>query len=187
MKRVDRFQLAVFAALWGVAPCAQASLLRAMSVAEMVSLSDRIVVGKVRSVSAAWDAQHRKILSTIEVEIEESWKGPVSDSRHVTIVQPGGSVGEIEMTVQGMASFSVGESTLVFLRGQKRFQVVGMSQGKRPLAWDSVGKRWLVEAPDSVGVVEMGEGGKLRQAKRPGTISLRDLREQVARAMGRSP
>jgi hypothetical protein len=187
MKRVDRLQLAVFAALLGVASFAQASLLRAMSVAELVSHSDTIVVGTVVAVHAAWDAQHRKILSTIEVEVQESWKGPASDSHRVTIVQPGGSVGEIEMTVQGMPSFAVGESSLVFLRGQHRFQVVGMSQGKRSLAWDSVGKRWLVESPDATGVVELGKGSILRQAKRRGTVPLADLRGQVARAMGQAP
>jgi hypothetical protein len=91
------------------------------------------------------------------------------------------------MTVQGMPSFSVGERSLLFLQGQRHLQVVGMGQGKRVLAWNDQSKQWQVNSPDMEGVVEVGSGAKLRQAKRQAPILLDDLREQVMRAITNAP
>jgi hypothetical protein len=187
MKRVHFLQLALVAAICGTAFSPQASLLRAMNLGELVSLSDTIVVGKVVSQSAAWDPQHRRIISTIEVAVEESWKGQDAVGRSVTIVQPGGSVGDLEMTVQGMPSFWAGEKSLLFLQGQRHLQVVGMSQGKRALAWNDQSKQWLVKSPEMEGVVEVGPDAKLRQAKRQAVSLLDDLREQVKRMVANAP
>ena len=183
MKRVYFLQLAIIATVWGTAGHPRASLIRAMKLGELVASADAIVVGKVVSSGAAWDLQHRRIISTIEVDIEEIWKGLTVVNRRITIVQPGGSVGDIEMTVLGMPSFSVGERTLLFLLGQRHFQVAGMGQGKRALAWDDTRKQWLAETPDVEGVVEVGPGAKLHQAKHQAAIPLSDLHEQVLRAV----
>lgn len=180
-------RIAILAAVFGAGQAPKASLLRAMSLGELANAADRIVVGSVIAVNAAWDPQHRKIISTIEVDIEESWKGQVGASRRIAIVQPGGSVGEMEMTVHGMPSFSIGEKSVLFLQGQNRYQVVGMSQGKRGLAWDETSKQWLAQAPDPEGMVEVGPGAKLHQAQRGVSIPLSDLRAQVRRAIGKTP
>jgi hypothetical protein len=179
--------LAGVALVPGSVGSSRASLLRAMGIGELAHAADAIVVGTVSSMSAAWDLQHRRIISTIEVDIEESWKGPAVANQRITIVQPGGCVGDMEMTVGGMPSFSMGEKSVLFLQGQRRFQVTGMGQGKRALVWNSASKQWLAEAPDTEGVVEAGPGAKLRQAKRLGPIPIEDLREQVLRAIGNSP
>jgi hypothetical protein len=186
-KRGCLILLVVVAVVSGSASGLRASFLRAMSLGELTNAADKIVVGTVSSANAAWDVQHRKIISTIEIEIEETWKGPPSASRRITIVQPGGSVGDIEMTVLGLPTFSAGEKSVLFLQGRLRFQVVGMGQGKRALVWDGSGKQWLAEPPDTEGVVEPAPGAKLRQAKRGRSIPLSDLREQVLRAIGNSP
>jgi len=187
LKRVCVLLLACIAVVPGGATFSRASLLRAMSLAELAQASDRVVVGNVVGVNAAWDLQHRKIISTIEVDVDETWKGQAGVNRRIAIVQPGGSVGDIEMTVHGMPSFSVGERALLFLQGHGRFQVVGMSQGKRSLAWDDVDKRWLVESPETEGVIDVGSRVSLRQAKRQDPIPIGDLRDQVRRAIGNSP
>lgn len=187
MKRATLLQVVVLAAVWGAAGQLHASLLRAMDLGELVASADTIVVGKVVSHQAAWDLRHRKIVSTIEIDVEEIWKGPAVADRRMTIVQPGGSVGDIEMTVLGMPTFTVGEKSLLFLRGQRQFQVAGMSLGKRTLAWNETGKQWLVEAPNTDCVVELGPGARLRQAQRPSPIPLSDLREQVRRAIENPP
>lgn len=187
MKRAILLQVVVIAAVWGAAGQLHATLIRAMDLGELVASADAIVVGKVVSHQAAWDLQHRKIVSTIEIDVEEIWKGPAVADRRMTIVQPGGSVGDIEMTVLGMPTFTVGERSLLFLRGQRQFQVAGMSLGKRTLAWNKTGKRWMVEAPTTDGVVEVGPSGTLRQAQRRAPVPLNDLREQVRRAIENPP
>lgn len=177
MKRVHLLQSLIVATIWGSAYPLQASLIRAMDLAELVASADEIVVANVQSVVAAWDPAHRKILTTIELTIEENWKG--SGHKRVSLVQPGGTVGEIEMTVFGMPTFLPGEKSLLFLQGSGHRHVVGMAQGKRPLRWDGQGKRWLVDSPDTTDTVQAGPGKKLRHAQLIPPTTLDSLRRQV--------
>ena len=124
-------------------PVAKASIVRVMDLAELTAEADRIVVADVVSTQSAWDSRHRNIHTTIEISVQESWKGAVPGDGRIKIRQLGGTVGEIEMAVYGMARFEPGERALLFLRHSG---VVGMSQGKWPVRWESTRKRWLVDA-----------------------------------------
>jgi hypothetical protein len=177
MKRRCLLDLLVATLVLGWARPPQASLLTTMSLRELVASSDQIVVAKVISVQTAWDASHRKIFSTIDVDIEQTWKG--EPARRISIVQPGGAVGDIEMTVGGMPGFALSERTLLFLHGRSRPQVVGMSQGKRTLVRDSQSGRWFLQAPDMTCVVERGTDAKLRHVQRTAPVDLDDFRAQV--------
>jgi hypothetical protein len=130
-------------------PVAMATLMRTMDLAELTASSDQIVVGDVVSQESAWDSQHRNIYTTIEISIRESWKGGTPADGRIRIRQLGGMVGDIEMSVHGMPRFAPGERSLLFLR---QTQVVGWSQGKRRVHWDSTGNRWLADAPDRSGI-----------------------------------
>jgi hypothetical protein len=131
---------------------AQASLVIALDLETMVARADHVAVVDVGAVSAAWDAKHERILTTIDLAVVESWKGPLAPAAHVRIVQPGGTVGDIQMTVYGMSHFTTGERALVFLRGApEAANVVGMSQGKRLVRRDVTTGRWMVHAPDRAG------------------------------------
>jgi hypothetical protein len=177
MKRHRVLTILVTLALGGISSTLQASLLRAMSLPELVAKADQIVVARVVSASAAWDASHRKIISIVVIDIEEMWKG--SGEKHLTIVQPGGTVGDIEMTVYGMPSFVHGERSLLFLQGTSRVQVVGMAQGKRPIHWDAPSEQWLVEPADNSESVELGPNAKIRRAEAGAPATLNALRQQV--------
>jgi len=172
-------QLLVGALALGSAPGPQASLLSAMGLRDLVASSDQIVVAKVISVQAAWDASHRKITSTIEIDIEQTWKGAPTTTGRTSIVQHGGTVGDIEMTVGGMPRFSPGEKALLFLRGHARPHVVGMSQGKRSLERDTRSGRWFVHPPDMTCVVERDAVAKLRHAQPLAPVDLDDFHAQV--------
>jgi hypothetical protein len=131
---------------------ARASLVVALDLPSMVERADHVAVVDVRSVSAAWDDKHERILTTIELAVVETWKGPMAPAQHIKIVQPGGQVGDIQMTVYGMSQFTPGERALVFLRGEPTAaSVVGMAQGKRLVRRDSATGRWMVHAPARAG------------------------------------
>jgi hypothetical protein len=134
---------------------AHASILMALELPELVRQSQHIAVVEVASINAAWDERHERIYSTIELKVIESWKNQADapaggqPPQRLTIVQPGGTVGDISMTVTGLGSFSPGERSVVFLRGPAdHAQVVGMTQGKRPMRFESTTKRWMVSPPD---------------------------------------
>jgi hypothetical protein len=104
------------------------------------------------SVKSDWDAGHEQILSTIDLMVVESWKGGDAPATHLTIVQPGGTVGDLTQTVHGMTRFVPGERAVVFLAGRPdRSSVVGMAQGKRLVRRDSVSGKLFVHVPDKSG------------------------------------
>jgi hypothetical protein len=130
----------------------QASLILALDLPTLVARADQISVVDVVSVKADWNAEHNRIVTTVDVAVVDCWKGTTTPAAHLQIVQPGGTVGDLTMRVDGMPHFSPGERALLFLRGSAdRASVVGMAQGKRPLSREAGSGRWLVSAPDRAG------------------------------------
>jgi hypothetical protein len=162
-----------------------ASTIRSMSLDELVATADRIVVVTVSSTQARWDAEHRRIHSTIEVDVEEAWKGDVRTHERLTLVQPGGTIGDIEMTVIGMPRFAAGERSLLFLKGRAHAQVVGMAQGQRPLRWDRAGRRWLVSPADASAVVQTGPPSSDHGQSADDATTLAELRRRVQALMAK--
>lgn len=149
--RLFRLVMAAAAIVAGVAP-ARASLIVALDAPAMVERADNIAVVDVASVRAAWDAGHERIVTTVELIVVESWKGAAAPAARVVVAQPGGTVGDVTMTVFGMPRFTPGERALVFLHGPAdRARVVGLAQGKRAMRPDPAGGRWLVAPPERAG------------------------------------
>ncbi len=142
----------VLAGILVVARTGSASLIVALDLPTMVTRADNIAVVDVVSVKSAWNPPHQRILTTIDLLVVDSWKGTAGPATHVLVVQPGGTVDDITMTVGGMTHFTPGERALVFLRGRAdRASVVGMAQGKRAMWREPATQRWLVRAPDKAG------------------------------------
>ena len=158
-----------------------ASIVRAMDLAELTASADQIVIADVISMQSTWDGGHRTIHTTIDLHVQERWKGVVPGDGRMQIRQLGGRVGDIEMSVYGMPGFAPSERVLLFLR---RAEVVGMSQGKRRLRWDTAGKRWLAEAPDRTHVLEVDTQGRRRAAVAGQPEIVDRLREQVRTLVG---
>ncbi len=158
---------------------ARGSIVLAMELPDLTSQSDRIVVGQVTSVKSAWADGGKRILSTVEVRVDESWKGDAPVGGKVTIVQPGGVVGNIEMKVHGLPAFSSGERAVLFLRGRARASLVGLGQGKRRVHVDPDSRRLMVEAADRSAAVTPDLQGRLRAALPDDAVPLDDLRAQV--------
>jgi hypothetical protein len=184
MKRSVSLQILAFAVCALAAPpLALASLVRAMDLAELTARADQIIVADVVSVQATWDPAHRTIYSTVEVNVQESWKGSPPANGRISIRQPGGRVGEIEMTVHGMPSFSTGERTLLFL---ERARVVGMGQGKRRLYREPSSEHWFAQARDaSTDVVLIGPKGQVADSASGQPERLDSLREKVRALIGK--
>jgi hypothetical protein len=167
---------------------ALASLILALDTPAMVERADAIAVVDVASVSAAWDDEHERIFTTIDLAVVDVWKGPMTPATHVKIVQPGGTVGDVQMKVFGMSLFSPGERALVFLRGTAQAaSVLGMAQGKRPLTREAATGRWMVRAPDKAGASFVAPNARANAATGKAPIfetSLRPLEELRAEIRG---
>jgi hypothetical protein len=138
-----------------IASSASASLILALDLPTLVARADQISVVDVVSVKASWNEDHDRIVTTVDLAVVDCWKGSAAPASHVQVVQPGGTVAELTMRVDGMPRFSPGERALLFLRFSRdrpgRASVVGMGQGKRPVQREAGTGRWMVSAPDRAG------------------------------------
>lgn len=162
-----------------LAPPAPASMILALDLPALVERADAIAVVDVVSARAGWDAAHERIVSTVELTVVESWKGAPAPATRVTVVQSGGTVGDVTMVVSGMPRFSPGERALVFLHGPpERASVVGMAQGKRVVRPDPAGGgRWVVDAPARAGASFVGAGAPALEPRTPRPLD--DVRAQL--------
>jgi len=195
--------VAVLALAFQAAPAA-ASIVQALELPDLVQKADHIAVVDVVSLRSEWDAKHEQIFSTVDLKVVERWKGPGQPAEgHLTVIQPGGTVGDLTMTVTGLTSFTPGERAVVFLRGNAdNARLLGLSQGKRPMQFDSGAGTWLIkQAPHRDLTLVKGKGkGKgentpsstskptlnLVQPARPQPTALEDFRAEVRALIGTS-
>ncbi|HEY5675863.1 MAG TPA: hypothetical protein VIR81_03720 [Myxococcales bacterium] len=99
-------------------------------VSSLTAASDAVVHAQVVRRTSAWGAAGGQIFTTVVLHTLETWKG--QPSSEVTVLVPGGEVGEIAQTVQGSAQFQDGEEVVVFLRKRTRdvFAVERFALGK---------------------------------------------------------
>src|SRR6266700_3393713 len=76
---------------------AEASLVLALDTNELTKRADHIAVADVVSVKSEWDQDHKKIHTSIDLSVVESWKGGAKPASHITVVQQGGTVGDVAM------------------------------------------------------------------------------------------
>lgn len=80
---------------------------------ELAGKADLVVRGKVSAQRVQWDEEHRYIVTRTFIEPIEALKG--ASGRTVIVRQVGGSLDGMNLAVQGMARFVVGEDVVVFL------------------------------------------------------------------------
>ncbi len=161
----------------------QATTLLALDVPALTKGSSVVARATVRSVGARWTKDGGRIMTDAVLEVTEPWKG--APSKQVTVMQPGGVVGEVGQLVHGTAKFTVGEDVVVFLepRGD-RFLLTGMLQGKFKVERSSDGK--AVFARQELEGDAMLVDPATRQAVAPNAtvLPLDTLRAQVLAAAG---
>lgn len=112
-------------------PAARASVMLALDLAELVDLSDQIVVARAHGQQSRWHAGGRLIVTDVRLVVETALKGPATPGQSLVATRLGGRLEKLALRVPGSASFVLGQRVLVFLyrvpSGDLR--VVGMSQG----------------------------------------------------------
>jgi len=99
-------------------------------VESLTASADAVVRARVLRSSSAWAPGGRQIFTSVVLKTLETWKG--APAAEVTVLVPGGEVGDISQTVQGVAAFQEGEEVVVFMhrRGPSVFGVERMALGK---------------------------------------------------------
>ena len=143
---------------------ALASQIDYLSPKDMAARADLVVRGKVERVQSFWNEKHTKIFTRTTIAVDETYKG--TESPTVDILQLGGTVGHVRVTVEGALSWNEGEEVLLFLEPyvQGSRQVTGFSQGKFSIERDpETGAAYITRPPI--------EGMRTRRIPASGTAS----------------
>ncbi len=83
-------------------------------VESLTASADAVVYAQVVRRSSAWGAGGGEIFTTVVLRPIETWKGDAE--KEISVLVPGGEVGELAQTVDGVARFRDDEQVVVFLR-----------------------------------------------------------------------
>jgi len=143
-----------------------------------------LVRGKVLSTESYWNASHTKIFTRTQIAVDETYKGP--DQPAIDIIQIGGTVDKVKVTVQGALQWEPGVEVLLFAEpyDAASYQVSGFSQGKFGIERDPKTGVAFVNAPPLEGTALVGAPGA-DSMTRPGKSEKVTLEQFVNRALGR--
>ena len=101
-----------------LAPRADATVALAATFDEKVEGAQAIVLGKVVRQETRFDDDKRLILTYTTFQVEKTLKGAAP--AEVTVVTPGGRVGDVQQTTVGVPDFQQGQENVVFLKNTRR-------------------------------------------------------------------
>jgi hypothetical protein len=167
----------VLTVLLATAVPALASTALQMDVPALTAHATDVVRGRIVSAVPGWTGDHRRIVTRVEVEVLETWKGTAAG--RLTVVQPGGEVDGIGQRVSGVAELGPGEEVVLFLEQTgSLYRVVGLAQGVYRVSAAS-GARQAVPA-SLEGLELVAPAGPAPAARR--AVPLPQLREAVQAA-----
>jgi hypothetical protein len=147
MRRITLLSCMLLLVLFGTVSAVRATQILYRSPEELGKESALVVTGTVQGSRSYWNADRTKIFTETVIGVDQSYKGEASGT--VRIVQLGGVVDNVRMTVHGACSWRTGEEVLLFLdsRSDGRYRVAGFSLGKFELERDPATGRAFVKHP----------------------------------------
>ena len=140
------------AAVWFFPTRAEATIERAASFDEKVENAAAIVVGKVARQETKFDPSRRWILTYTTFNVEKSLKGGTGGE--ITVVTPGGRVGDIYQDTIGIPEFKKGDDHVVFVKNSSEGPtVLYFDQGTYDVVKDDKGER--IVAPVATDAVQL--------------------------------
>lgn len=160
---------------------AEATISRAVEFEEKVEGAASIVVGKVIAQESRWDASRNWILTYSTFAVEKTLKG--QPAQQITIVTPGGTVGNMTQDVVGVPKFRQGEENVVFVRNSQAGPTVAfLEQGNYKVRSNERGDRIVEPAVSAAVLVDTGRGTAVApEGARQMREFERDVRESVRR------
>jgi hypothetical protein len=154
---------------------------------ELAQSADTIVQGTVRRMESRWSGDGRRIVTDVEIQVVEAFKGQAGGS--VLITQPGGRVGDIAQKVNGLASFTPGEEVVLFLvrAGPQAFRVAGMAQGKYKVQRSADGTQVLAVPEPTGDTLLVDPNTRQPTTSSPRSLSLTELKASIHAALQQRP
>src|SRR5690242_7831380 len=118
------------------AAAAQAALVPAMGLDDLIANSQAIVHGRVMRSWSAWDGAHKFIWTHHMIAVIDPLRGVAPG--YVVASEPGGEVGGVGMRITGAVEYAAGEEAILFLYRTPvgYWRVTGHGQGKYSVTRD---------------------------------------------------
>lgn len=138
------------------APAVRATITQAIPFDQKVENAASIVLGRCVRQEARWDDARKWILTYSTFQVEKSIKG--GGPGEVTIVTPGGRVGDVVQEVVGVPRFKEGDEHVLFVRESRVGPtVLYLDQGAYNVVEDR-GERLIVPVASNAVVVDSQRG-----------------------------
>jgi hypothetical protein len=121
------------AGLW-LAQSAAAAMVE-QTIEQLTANSSDIINGEVLAKESWWNKSETFIFTSVTIQVNELYKGTLAVPSTVTVVVPGGEVGETGLGVEHAPRFEVGQEVIVFLTlyEDSTYKVTAWEQGKYTL------------------------------------------------------
>jgi hypothetical protein len=120
---------------------ASATMARAVTLPELVGLSQYALVGRATGANSRWETvgSSRRIVTYVQVEVTQPIDGRPPPDTTLFLRTLGGQVGEIGQLVHGEARFELGAQSVVFVAPDEDgvLGITAMAQGHYPLRADT--------------------------------------------------
>jgi hypothetical protein len=157
---------------------AEASSVVQMDVAALTRAASDVVRVRVSSTECAWTDQHRRLVTLVQVEVLERFKGQATGT--LRVVQPGGELDGIGQRVFGVAKLAVGEEVVLFLEQKGPWRgIVGLAQGAYRVERAPGASVARAVPADLHGLTLVPPRGGTLELRHP--VSLEALRDEVRR------
>lgn len=158
---------------------AEATISKAVEFDEKVEKAASIVLGRCVQQESRWDDSQKWILTYSTFEVEKTLKG--SPAQRVTVVTPGGTVGNIAQNVIGVPRFRNGDDHVIFVRNtQTGPTVLYFEQGAYRVEKDNRGDRVVTPLVSSAVLVDTQRGVAVAPER---TRPLRDFETRVTKSV----
>jgi hypothetical protein len=156
VNRTSKVILWSFLLLFIIAPFTKATQILYRSPQQLGQQSELVVHGRVVGSESQWNDKRTKIFTTTRIAVESTFKGATAPT--VEIIQLGGTVGSVKVTVSGALRWVPGEEVVLFLEpyAQGKYQVSGFSQGKFNVERDPDTGKAFIRRPALEGVQVLG-------------------------------
>lgn len=149
---------------------AWASTARAISLPQLVGLSQHALVGTPTGATSRWETVggSRRIVTYVTVEVSHPIDGRPPGDTALMVRTLGGTVGDIGQLVHGEARLELGAPSVVFLTTDVDgvLGVTAMAQGHYPLGFDSDKIARLRASPDMPSLVDVKDSAVQRLVRR---------------------
>ena len=181
--------LALAAAALLSAPAARAAIAVAATFDEKVENATAIIVGKCVRQESRYDPTGRWILTYSTFQVEKTLKGNALPE--LTLVTPGGAVGDIHQSSIGIPAFREGAENVIFVKDSKVGPtVLYFDQGAYDVSTDERGEKIVSPVPSNLVKVDTQRGmavapndepQPMPQFERQVNDTIRELRDRKMR------